>query len=332
MLTTSEDPIGRIHGIAIMNGIKISYLCDSGADESILSINGFKKLAASSQLLRYNGPSSRSASGYLDIKGSILIQDCIIDPKYPLQNIEIKGIVSARLARWILRLNVYEFEIHYKPGKSNEIADALSRIPEVIKWQDVEIIDDNDEHLICSLEIAASDIPIVLLTEFDISDESLNLNLDGDLVWLIDLILKNKSKPTDQNFENNMQRALFSYFDQYIVLDGVLYFRKLKNQNTSYLYVLPVAAIQEEIKIGHCSVFSGHLGVKKAYMATQTNDELAAKYIESNASVQSSKQIFSNKKQFGSLSTLSSFCYWSNNETLIDDDERSTVLAAKFSI
>ncbi|CAF0912916.1 unnamed protein product [Brachionus calyciflorus] len=67
-------------------------------------------------------------------------------------------------------------------------------------------------------------------------------------------------------------------------------------------------------------------------MATQTNDGLAAKSIESDASVQSSQQIFSNKIQFGSLSTLSSFCYWSSNETLIDDDERSSEIAAKFTI
>ncbi|CAF0833316.1 unnamed protein product [Brachionus calyciflorus] len=37
MLTATEDPIGRIHGIAIMNGIKISYLCDSVADESFFN-------------------------------------------------------------------------------------------------------------------------------------------------------------------------------------------------------------------------------------------------------------------------------------------------------
>lgn len=34
---------------------------------------------------------------------------------------------TARLARWILQLQPYDFEVIYRKGKWNQVADALSR-------------------------------------------------------------------------------------------------------------------------------------------------------------------------------------------------------------
>ena len=39
------------------------------------------------------------------------------------------GNLSERIARWITKLNEYEFTVEYKPGKQHANADALSRIP-----------------------------------------------------------------------------------------------------------------------------------------------------------------------------------------------------------
>jgi hypothetical protein len=36
--------------------------------------------------------------------------------------------MKGRRARWILRLQTYEFEIKHRPGKENKNVDALSRL------------------------------------------------------------------------------------------------------------------------------------------------------------------------------------------------------------
>ncbi|KAM4061538.1 hypothetical protein HRG_013206 [Hirsutella rhossiliensis] len=51
-----------------------------------------------------------------------------------LQYFATKRMLNARQARWIETLAMVGFEIHYRPGKQNVVADALSR-----KAQDVQL-------------------------------------------------------------------------------------------------------------------------------------------------------------------------------------------------
>ena len=58
----------------------------------------------------------------------------LISDHKPLQHImgEKKGVpqmASARLQQWSLLLGAYDYHIHFKPGRKNLVADALSRLP-----------------------------------------------------------------------------------------------------------------------------------------------------------------------------------------------------------
>lgn len=41
----------------------------------------------------------------------------------------IPQVLSPRMLRWCLKLNAYDYELHYRPGSAHQNADALSRLP-----------------------------------------------------------------------------------------------------------------------------------------------------------------------------------------------------------
>ncbi|KAE9159708.1 hypothetical protein PF004_g31438 [Phytophthora fragariae] len=58
--------------------------------------------------------------------------------------------LSQRMARWLSFFAEYNFVVHYKPGKNNILADALSRRPDydprrLTRHQDIPDDDDDDD-------------------------------------------------------------------------------------------------------------------------------------------------------------------------------------------
>ena len=78
---TSEPIIGQ----AIFDGIITNYLCDSGADISMINeklLNKLKTDKDSFDILPYYGNQLNSCSGKITVYGSVTIRQCIIDTKF----------------------------------------------------------------------------------------------------------------------------------------------------------------------------------------------------------------------------------------------------------
>lgn len=63
-----------------------------------------------------------------------------------LENIKIQTTLSRRQARWLEVLQSHEFDVKYKPRKTNVVADALSRMPQIstITTISTELINEQD--------------------------------------------------------------------------------------------------------------------------------------------------------------------------------------------
>ena len=71
----------------------------------------------------------------------------------PLCYIRSSKLGAAQI-RWLSELALYDFDIVYRTGKSNLVADALSRRPEVKKEMEKEVVsDDDDEWIAVSYQV-----------------------------------------------------------------------------------------------------------------------------------------------------------------------------------
>ncbi|KAE8976207.1 hypothetical protein PF004_g9480 [Phytophthora fragariae] len=107
--------------------------------------------------------------------------------------------VSQRMARWLSFFAEYKFVDHYKPGKNNILADALSRRPDydprtVLGRQVIDDEDEEDDH--CAVCLASGINLTNVSPEMDLRDEIVaayaddavyagiidRYHLDGDLL------------------------------------------------------------------------------------------------------------------------------------------------------
>ena len=141
---------------------------------------------------------------------------------------------AGRLTRWMLALQEFKFEIIYRRGKENIIADALTREPIV---RDVYTI----------------------FKDFDMALEQWS---DPDLQPLIKFLLTNKL-PHDKY----QQSQLLAMKEHYMVDEKkvLLHINKISSKEIYYQIVVPELLRSLVIRSSHSDTLAGHFGFRRTF-------------------------------------------------------------------
>ena len=144
---------------------------------------------------------------------------------------------SQRLERWSLELRAYDFNITYRPGKSNQCADALSRCPvTIVGW----------EHPLSAQKIGTAQQQDPTLSEVH---RLLQSNPD--------------SAPTSSDWKRFPLRRYKQLWSQLTLLDSVLY-RVVKSPTMTenkWLFIV-LKALQKQF-LAHAHEHAGHQGMER---------------------------------------------------------------------
>ena len=179
--------------------------------------------------------------------------------------------LNSRIARWLIRLNVYQFRIVYRKGKLNGNADALSRWPG-LEQSPVEEDGDIDYELpepvinvIVTRAPVRSRINFISAAPYPIDWTTFDQSGDSDIQWIKKLIGENgANKPVVNEFETHMRRELYRSYDKLGIVDGAVYhFDEDSHGVIRKRIVLPATHIGDVIKMVHGTALGGHLGWQK---------------------------------------------------------------------
>ncbi|XP_063374947.1 uncharacterized protein LOC134662604 [Cydia amplana] len=151
---------------------------------------------------------------------------------------------TGRLARWALQLQPYDFETKYTPGRTNVVADSLSRPP-------------CEEH-IDPCEICRVEFDLPKREEHNIRDEQMK---DENLRSVIKTLEENEGS------ENNIQ----SLKRGYLMHNGVLYRFTPDQEDDNAKLVIPHHEVPNVLKQFHDSQTSGHYGAERTTKRIEKN-------------------------------------------------------------
>ena len=150
-------------------------------------------------------------------------------------------IPSARIARLTLKLLDFNFNILYKKGKENKVADALSR---------------NAINIISELDNENENV-IINLNSYDIK------TLQYKDQFCIDIINAINNKEVNKNIKRKSR--------QFLILDEILYHKHfVPPKDFTNLLVAPKSIVNDILKSYHESPMGGHTGIVQ-YTNYKTN-------------------------------------------------------------
>jgi len=151
-----------------------------------------------------------------------------------LQYYKTLKIPSARIARLTLKLLDFNFDIIYKKGKENRVADALSR-------NTINIINGHNDNY-----------EIDKLINCNIKTLQSNDQFCTDIIKAINKI------------DNETNKKILTKSRQFAIINDVLYNKHFTPPNTTkHLLVVPIKLINELLKSYHESPIGGHTGIAR---------------------------------------------------------------------
>jgi hypothetical protein len=167
--------------------------------------------------------------------------------------------LSQRMARWISFFAEYNFVVHYKPGKTNILADALSRRPD-FDMQSPETA----SHAECKACSAChADANVVVRAQSPLPDEIRRAYLDDPDCKLL---LAYFSDPSEKAL-NALPSRLISRIHRYSMENGLLYYASDPSDSLRILVPLDEDLRTRILYEFHDSPAGGHLGREKTFLA-----------------------------------------------------------------
>lgn len=157
----------------------------------------------------------------------------------PLTYVLTTAQLDATGHRWLAALSAYNFDLKYRPGKTNADADGLSRLPgiPILQKQDVTTVSSDSVTAICD----ASNICPFIET-LPVTEEAINMNIsalhnesfqsvdviqeqinDPDISYWFDQVYNNYKPHKDEIPPTPYSRALFQCLDKLRIIDDKLY-------------------------------------------------------------------------------------------------------------
>eukprot|EP00698_Gefionella_okellyi_P012882 TRINITY_DN3500_c0_g1_i3.p1 TRINITY_DN3500_c0_g1~~TRINITY_DN3500_c0_g1_i3.p1 ORF type:complete len:624 (+),score=113.96 TRINITY_DN3500_c0_g1_i3:1771-3642(+) len=161
--------------------------------------------------------------------------------------------LTGRLARWVLKLQEFDFEIVHRAGTANSNADAMSRPPIVV----------------ASTIADATVADVTEATQFDhLSNEHLRTaqRSDADLMMLIRYLELNEL-PDDEKRSRELKASEPLYFME----NGLLYhvsspIHKKRRREDVEVHVVVLLSMRAQVfRAYHDCALAGHLGVGRTY-------------------------------------------------------------------
>ena len=164
-----------------------------------------------------------------------------------LHSIEPKG----RIARWIMDLQEFDFDVVHRPGGSDQTAYALSRLPQT------KVPGSKDEDL-----DALHSCFITLHPSANVLTAQCN---DPDIFTVLDMKEKGFPKPPFFVWKNNATlRAYWNCWDQLFITDGLLVKSlAVHNEFPRNAVVIPRALLPTVLQGLHNSPSGGHMGITR---------------------------------------------------------------------